>query len=320
MSSAIYGSASRQAEKLRKEKANLIKEQENVAKQAAHAIKSMGEKFSASVGSQIAEDNKTYGYMTLDEFVVAEKETKKATLLAVHANAKDKAPKAVKAAKTKKKRALKKATLSFSMDDDDDDDIAPPIKRKKVGKDPKLDSSFILDEERERKEKEAREQLKREWVEKQDKLKKSILNIVFSYWDGRGHRAKMKVTQETTIGEFLEKARKQLSKKYPELLCVSRKDLMFVKEDLIVPHQFSFYELILSKARGKTGPLFEFEPNNVIRSEKDKTNINHKSHVVRIVVQMWYDRNKRIYPASLWEEFNPSKVYDAQAQYDSDDE
>ena len=30
------------------------------------------------------------------------------------------------------------------------------------------------------------------------------------------------------------------------------------QEDLILPHHHTFYELIINKARGKSGPLFDF--------------------------------------------------------------
>lgn len=33
---------------------------------------------------------------------------------------------------------------------------------------------------------------------------------------------------------------------------------MYVKEDIILPHSVSFYDLIVNKARGKSGPLFQF--------------------------------------------------------------
>lgn len=41
--------------------------------------------------------------------------------------------------------------------------------------------------------------------------------------------------------------------------------LLFPQEDLILPHHFSFYELIINKARGKSGPLFDFGVKDDIR-------------------------------------------------------
>jgi hypothetical protein len=38
-----------------------------------------------------------------------------------------------------------------------------------------------------------------------------------------------------------------------------------LQEDLILPHHYTFYELILNKARGKSGPLFDFGVKDDIR-------------------------------------------------------
>jgi len=37
------------------------------------------------------------------------------------------------------------------------------------------------------------------------------------------------------------------------------------QEDLILPHHYSFHELIINKARGKSGPLFDFGVKDDIR-------------------------------------------------------
>ena len=36
-------------------------------------------------------------------------------------------------------------------------------------------------------------------------------------------------------------------------------NLMYVKEDIILPHTVTFYDLIVNKAMGKSGPLFQFD-------------------------------------------------------------
>ena len=35
--------------------------------------------------------------------------------------------------------------------------------------------------------------------------------------------------------------------------------LLYVKEDVIIPHGHTFHELIAHRARGKSGPLFHFD-------------------------------------------------------------
>ncbi len=54
--------------------------------------------------------------------------------------------------------------------------------------------------------------------------------------------------------------------------------LMYVKEDLIIPHHISFYDLISTKARGKSGPLFHFAVNEAIRTQSDARIEKDESH------------------------------------------
>lgn len=55
-------------------------------------------------------------------------------------------------------------------------------------------------------------------------------------------------------------------------------NLMYVKEDLIIPHHISFYDLITSKARGKSGPLFHFDVHEDIRLQNDARIEKDESH------------------------------------------
>lgn len=61
--------------------------------------------------------------------------------------------------------------------------------------------------------------------------------------------------------------------------------LMYVKEDLIIPHHFSFYDLISTKARGKSGPLFHFDVHEDIRTQHDARLEKDESHA-----GMWLTR------------------------------
>ena len=54
--------------------------------------------------------------------------------------------------------------------------------------------------------------------------------------------------------------------------------LMYVKEDLIIPHHISFYDLISTKARGKSGPLFHFDVHEDIRTQNDARIEKDESH------------------------------------------
>jgi protein FAM50 len=60
--------------------------------------------------------------------------------------------------------------------------------KKKLRKNPDVDTSFLPDREREDEENREREELRQEWVAKQQSLKEEVIEITFSYWDGSGHR------------------------------------------------------------------------------------------------------------------------------------
>ena len=58
------------------------------------------------------------------------------------------------------------------------------------------------------------------------------IQVTYSYWDGTGHRKTVTCKKGDTITQFLEKCRQQ----FHELRGVSVDNLIYVKEDLIIPH------------------------------------------------------------------------------------
>ncbi|GFH16357.1 uncharacterized protein HaLaN_12759 [Haematococcus lacustris] len=180
--------------------------------------------------------------------------------------------------------------------------VAPGVMfKKKLGKDPRVVTSFLPDQERERQAALLREELKQEWLAQQNMVKSEPLAIVYSYWDGAGHRREIKVKKGDSIGQFLKAVREQLLPEFRELRHVSVDNLLYVKEDIILPHHHTFYDLIISKARGKSGPLFDFGVHEDIRVVNDASREKNESHAGKVVERHWYDRNKHIFPASRWE-------------------
>ncbi|MES1923156.1 hypothetical protein MHBO_004701, partial [Bonamia ostreae] len=59
-----------------------------------------------------------------------------------------------------------------------------------------------------------------------------------------------------TIGNFLEIVKERLSDVFMEFKSVPTDELLYVKSDSIIPHNYTFYELIATKALGKSGSLF----------------------------------------------------------------
>lgn len=136
------------------------------------------------------------------------------------------------------------------------------------------------------------------------------LEVTYSYWDGSGHRRTVVVQKGFSIGKFLEAVRQDLVQEFPELRGVSTENLLYVKEDLIIPHHHTFYDLILNKARGKSGPLFHFDVHDDVRLVNDARIEKDESHPGKVVERRWFEANKHIFPASRWEVYDPSVVYE----------
>jgi protein FAM50 len=260
------------------------------------------------------------GLQTKAQF--AEKRAAVKQTLEAEAKARETADETLKAKEKDKKRKKQKkdakAKLSFADDEEefggeDCNDASASAKRTKfatVGKNPTVDTNFLPDRDRENAELAEREGLKMAYVERTNRVKAELLEITFSYWDGGGHRRKCEVLKGDTIGAFLGKARDALSGEFRELRHATGDGLMYIKEDLIMPHNVSFHDLIVNKARGKSGPLFHFDVHDDVRVmgggaavEKDE------SHAGKVIHRTWYDKNKHIFPASRWEVWEPGKSY-----------
>jgi len=229
--------------------------------------------------------------------------------------------------KTKAKQKEKIKALSFNLDEDeeeedfDDEDERPKvkrscdadddslIKRKRFGMNPDVDTKCLPDRDRDEQENELREKLRIQWEENQKKIKEEDVEITYSYWDGSGHRKTVIMKKGNSIYQFLCKVLENIRSEFPELKIVTGDQLMYVKEDLIIPQTNTFYDFIVSRARGKSGPLFNFDVREDVRLAYDASVETEESHAGKVVLRSWYDRNKHIFPASRWEPFDPTKDY-----------
>jgi len=207
------------------------------------------------------------------------------------------------------------STLSFAAEDEmlvtmaaeDDDGFKKNLRARK---DPAVDTSFLPDREREEAAASESRRLAAEWKAKQEEIKRQKLEITYSYWDGSGHRRTCTVSKGSSVGQFLEVVREDLAKEFREIANATSDALLYVKEDLIIPQDISFYDLIATKARGKSGPLFNFDVRDDVRIGAIDVRVEKdESHPGKIVERRWYDRNKHIFPASRWEIFDPTKDY-----------
>lgn len=289
----------------------------------------------------------TIGLVTLDEMkakqenIVKEREMKLAQKQLEKERERQRQLEAKQAEKNRQKQQIQ--TLSFSLDQDEEEEededsgqsalakSLPTVKVKqednssndgqdseeesfvpikKIRKNPDVDTSFLPDREREEQENQLREELRQEWAAKQNQLKEEEIDITFSYWDGSGHRKILRMKKGHSVYHFLQKCLEMLRKEFSELKTVMADQLMYVKEDLILPHHYTFYDFIVTKARGKSGPLFSFDVHEDIRMVADASVEKDESHAGKVVLRSWYERNKHIFPASRWEPYDPTKTYD----------
>jgi len=212
-----------------------------------------------------------------------------------------------------------KRELEGTASEDSDDGAKKMEKRKKkFGKNPDVDTSFLPDRDREDEDNMMREKLRQEWVERQEKMKAEEISITFSYWDGSGHRRVVKMKKGNSISQFLQKGLDSLRKEFNELKTCTVDNLMFIKEDLIIPHHYTFYDFIVTKARGKSGPLFTFDVVEDIRMVNDATVEKEDAHPGKVCLRSWYERHKHIFPASRWEPFDPTKKWNKYTIHDRD--
>ena len=190
------------------------------------------------------------------------------------------------------------------------------LKKKRLGKNPDVDTFFLPDVDRDEEENKLREKLKDEWDQRQRKLKDETIEITYSYWDGSGHRKSVNMKKGNTIYQFLQKCLDDLRIDFPELRAITADQMVYVKEDLIIPQTNTFYDFIVTKARGKSGPLFSFDVSDDIRLVNDATVEKEESHAGKVVLRSWYERNKHIFPASRWEPYDPTKSYEKYTYHD----
>ncbi|OON14780.1 XAP5 protein [Opisthorchis viverrini] len=183
-------------------------------------------------------------------------------------------------------------------------------KRRRLGMNPTVDTSFLPDVDRDAEEKRLRDELRQQWVEKQAAIKEEEISITYSYWDGSGHRKQVRMKKGHTIHLFLHRCLEQLRKEFTELKSATADQLMYIKEDLIIPHHYTFYDFIVTKARGKSGPLFCFDVRDDVRLRMDASVEKEESHAGKVCLRSWYERNKHIFPASRWEPYDPAKNWD----------
>lgn len=189
--------------------AQLEKQKREILHKASVVITSIDDQFEVDRSSNIdaAFTQQTVGLVTQTEYQQARDNM---DLLARQQEDAKARQRAEEMAKKQQEVAKRKKLLSIANDDEEEEEeVLPVVKRAK--KNPDADTSFLRDEEREAEEKAMREQLTREFEAQQQRERQEVIKVEFSFYDGSSYRKSMKLEKGSTIGQFLERARKELA-------------------------------------------------------------------------------------------------------------
>ena len=291
----VAGSAAlKMAKQREKQMANFAQQkQEMEEKGRVPNIQDVNARFKKETISNVAKEYKkqTYGLKTRDEFVRLKELEKSAEPL----KKKGLSKRERKRMKREKKRLKKQKLLSFNDDDGHDDHVDDTLEiAHSIVKDPSVRTDFLPDRERDvqRKKKEEEEAKRLEAVE--EEAKKEKFTVKFSLYDGTDHAYQVTMKKDQTVMDFLNAVREECIDDFPELKKHAAIDLMYVKNNLILPTSMQFFELM--KLRTKVKPLFQLSKNN-------------ETTEGLVCLRFWYDRHKHIYPADRWESYHDDKVY-----------
>ena len=250
-------------------------------------FKDMSSKF--STGSDHVDDEfrrKTVGLVSASQF----RELREAMNTAKDQSTSETSSTSADNAKLKRKKQL----LSLSFGDDDEE----ALPSKKISKDPRVDTSFLADKDREEKQRLELASRAADHLKKSSVKKKEDFELHYSFWDGSGLRKQLILKKGCTIDALLSSCRQQLLNEVPELRAVSPSSLLFVIQGKIIPHHLTLYDIMEVRCpKDPRVPLIALGRHSA-----------GDDHPVRVVERRWLERNKHIYPFSVWEDLDSSAV------------
>ncbi|KAF9763398.1 hypothetical protein IL306_003134 [Fusarium sp. DS 682] len=204
-----------------------------------------------------------------------------------------------------------------------------------------------------RKEAAERDALRREFLAIQAAVKATEIALPFVFYDGTNIPGGIvRLKKGDFVWVFLDKSRKvgadlgvgEKANARREWARVGVDDLMLVRGTVIIPHHYDFYFFAMNKTPGPDGePVFKYsaEPPRkpeaagdadssdplVASTSKAVANAppdintlegaDEDPTVTKVVDRRWYEKNKHIFPASMWQEFDPEKDYGKEVRKDA---
>ncbi|KAL2200200.1 XAP5, circadian clock regulator-domain-containing protein [Corynascus similis CBS 632.67] len=189
-----------------------------------------------------------------------------------------------------------------------------------------------------------REALRKEFLMLQAAVKATEIAIPFVFYDGTNIPGGIvRVKKGDFVWLFLDKSRKvgaQLEvgadksvNARRDWARVSVDDLLLVRGTMIIPHHYEFYYFIINKTIGPGNRLLfdyssEATPTQTAAATPGITEVGRAPAlselegasddptITKVVDRRWYQRNKHIYPANMWQEFDPEKDYSKEIRRD----
>ncbi|KAF2962638.1 hypothetical protein GQX73_g10934 [Xylaria multiplex] len=197
-----------------------------------------------------------------------------------------------------------------------------------------------------------REALRREFLQRQERVKATEIAIPFVFYDGSNiPGGTVRVKKGDFVWQFLDKSRKvgaelgvgEKANARREWARVGVDDLMMVRGNVIIPHHYDFLFFIMNKTLGPNGTiLFKYDAGaSQSQPEHSAPGADQVPAVhiplsatsrqfpigslegglddptmTKVVDRRWYERNKHIYPASMWQDFDPEKDYQKEVRRD----
>ncbi|KAK2808710.1 hypothetical protein FQN50_004381 [Emmonsiellopsis sp. PD_5] len=178
-----------------------------------------------------------------------------------------------------------------------------------------------------------RDALRREFLALQETVKATEISIPFVFYDGTNIPAgSVKVKKGDPIWLFLERCRKVGAElgvggaggggrgrrdNRREWARVGVDDLMCVRGNVIVPHHYEFYYFIANRIPNFSGSGLLFDYTNTAPPTSDDPEnqpplegADMDPTFTKVVDRRWFERNKHIFPASLWREYEPGKEFE----------
>ncbi|PCD29145.1 hypothetical protein AU210_011686 [Fusarium oxysporum f. sp. radicis-cucumerinum] len=205
-----------------------------------------------------------------------------------------------------------------------------------------------------RKEAAERDALRREFLAIQAAVKATEIALPFVFYDGTNIPGGIvRLKKGDFIWVFLDKSRKvgadlgvgEKSNARREWARVGVDDLMLVRGTVIIPHHYDFYFFAMNKTPGPDGePVFKYsaepprkpessdnaEPIDPLVTPASKAAVadalpdintlegaDEDPTLTKVVDRRWYEKNKHIFPASMWQEFDPEKDYGKEVRKDA---